>query len=462
MSSMEASVLTALRHREVAAMGKEGSDLADSGVRGEGDSKSDMIRLPWSRNTRSSWVLSVGCVMVIITCPFLVHMTWIALEYFDSSLSRAIGTMLEMGPVPFFIEYTAVPTKQEILGYGLWLVFQGTLYAYLPGRSKGRPTPAGHVLDYHTNGFLAWLITTSLFIAGIFFNVIDPTILVNHWGGLVTILNVYGFILATVAYLKARFASSHPKDNVHLGNFWYDFFMGVELNPRFGQDWDWKLFHNGRPGIIAWTLIDISYTMYQYRTFGYVTKSILIVDILQTFYVVDFFFHESWYLWTIDIVLDHFGFNLAWGSAAWLPTIYTLQVQYLARHPVEWSTLSAAAILLTGCAGYVLFRSVNNQKDLARRTEGDCTIWERRHRSFAASWWGIARHVNYVGDLMLSYAACATCGFQHLLPWTYAIFMTILLVHRCLRDEARLSAKYGDGWKEYCKAVPYRLIPGIW
>lgn len=39
---------------------------------------------------------------------------------------------------------------------------------------------------------------------------------------------------------------------------------------------------------------DISYTMYQYRTFGYVTKSMLIVDALQTFYVVDFFFHESW------------------------------------------------------------------------------------------------------------------------------------------------------------------------
>lgn len=77
-------------------------------------------------------------------------------------------------------------------------------------------------------------------------------------------------------------------------------------------------------------------------------------------------------------MLDHFGFNLAWGSAAWLPTIYTLQVQYLARHPVELSTLNAAVVLLTGCAGYVLFRSVNNQKDLARRTEGDCTIWGKK------------------------------------------------------------------------------------
>jgi 7-dehydrocholesterol reductase len=35
--------------------------------------------------------------------------------------------------------------------------------------------------------------------------------------------------------------------------------MGIEMNPRFGTMFDFKLFHNGRPGIIAWTLIDISF-----------------------------------------------------------------------------------------------------------------------------------------------------------------------------------------------------------
>ena len=35
----------------------------------------------------------------------------------------------------------------------------------------------------------------------------------------------------------------------------FDFFAGIELNPRFGELWDFKLFHNGRPGIVAWTLM---------------------------------------------------------------------------------------------------------------------------------------------------------------------------------------------------------------
>lgn len=32
-------------------------------------------------------------------------------------------------------------------------------------------------------------------------------------------------------------------------------FSQVELNPRIGTGWDLKFFLNGRPGIIAWTLM---------------------------------------------------------------------------------------------------------------------------------------------------------------------------------------------------------------
>lgn len=204
------------------------------------------------------------------------------------------------------------------------------------------------------------------------------------------------------------------------------------------------------------------------------------------------------YLRTIDICHDHFGFYLGWGSAVWLPTMYTLQAQYLARNPVELSGFATVSIATLGLAGYALFRSVNEQKDRVRRTHGRCNIWGEKAKvlrcsfqtadglihetvilhsgkSFAAEnqlkysvgnqtlgWWGIVRHCNYVGDLLLSYAMCALCGTQHLLPWTYAIFMTCILVHRCYRDEKRCRVKYGDQWAQYCSIVKWRLIPGIW
>jgi 7-dehydrocholesterol reductase len=224
---------------------------------------------------------------------------------------------------------------------------------------------------------------------------------------------------------------------------------------------------------------DFSFIAYQYQLHGYITKSILLSTMLHTIYVVDFFINEDWYLRTIDICHDHFGFYLAWGSIVWLPGVYTLQTQYLARNPVVLSNFQALFIASTGIGGYILFRCVNHQKDLVRRTKGKCNLWGspakivrvkyrtkdgKEHDSLllCSGFWGLARHVNYLGDLILSYSMCATCGFTHLLPWTYAIFMTTLLIHRCWRDEERCSKKYGKGWEDYCKQVKWVIIPGIY
>lgn len=163
----------------------------------------------------------------------------------------------------------------------------------------------------------------------------------------------------------------------------------------------------------------------------------------------------------------------------WLPGMYTLQTQYLAKNPVILSSLNVILLVASGGGGYILFRSVNHQKDLVRRTKGNCQIWGspaeimrvkyktkdgKEHDSLllCSGWWGMARHVNYLGDLVLSYSMCATCGFRNLLPWTYAIFMTILLIHRCWRDEERCSNKYGKGWQEYCARVKWVIIPGVY
>ena len=277
--------------------------------------------------------------------------------------------------------------------------------------------------------------------------------------------------------------------------------MGVELNPRFGKYFDFKLFHNGRPGIIAWTLMfvypfssqltcfnladilfpsDVSMIVHQYQMHGHVTTSIFLATILHGIYVVDFFINEDWYLRTIDICHDHFGFYLAWGSIVWLPCMYTLQTQFLSRYPNTLSLSSALIILAIGSAGYSLFRSVNNQKDLVRRTKGDCSIWGEKakvlkvpyktkdgetHEStlLVSGWWGMARHLNYLGDLVLSFAMCAATGETgRLLPWTYILFMAVLLLHRTRRDEQRCKLKYGKGWAEYCKVVRWVLVPGIY
>ena len=204
----------------------------------------------------------------------------------------------------------------------------------------------------------------------------------------------------------------------------------------------------------------------------------ILVNILQAIYVIDFFVHEDWYLKTIDIAHDHFGFMLAWGDSVWLPFMYTLQAQYLATHPVQLGSYFWVVLGL-GLLGYGVFREANFQKDICRRTGGKCNIWGKPakilhtvytstdgqvHKSILlkSGFWGIARHCNYSGDLLLSAAMCLSTGWNHWLPYFYLFFMTILLVHRVARDHQRCAGKYGEYWEEYCRQVPFKLIPGIY
>lgn len=186
---------------------------------------------------------------------------------------------------------------------------------------------------------------------------------------------MYGYFLTFFAYAKAHWAPTHAADRKFSGSIIYDLFMGIEFNPRFGKMWDFKLFHNGRPGIIAWTMINLSFAAAQYRQIGYVTNSMILVNFFHALYVLDFFKYENWYLRTIDMAHDHFGFYFAWGDTVWLPFMYTLQSHFLVRNPVDLPWWYAALVLVCGLCGYSIFRLVNNQKDIVRRTNGKCKIW---------------------------------------------------------------------------------------
>lgn len=101
----------------------------------------------------------------------------------------------------------------------------------------------------------------------------------------------------------------------------------------------------------------------------------IVVGILHNIYIIDFFLYEEAYLRTVDICHRRFGFYFAWGWTVWVPATYTLQTQYLARRPIELNIFVAILILCVGLAGIGLYRSANHQKELARLTKGECTIW---------------------------------------------------------------------------------------
>lgn len=330
------------------------------------------------------------------------------------------------------------------------------------------------------------------------------------------------FFLACFVYVRS-FSIRPDRDNAHrelapgglTGNLIYDWFMGRELNPRidlplFGTI-DIKAFCELRPGMLGWLLLDLAFMAHQYKLYGYITDSMLLVTIFQGIYILDALWNEPSILTTMDITTDGFGFMLAFGDLVWLPFIYSLQTRYLSIHPVQLGPLRTLAILSVNLAGYWIFRSANTQKHVFRTHGPDDPRVEHLHSIPTANgspllvsgWWGYARHINYLGDWIMSWAWCLPTGvagylinksseipdsleqqqqqggggkpflvqvtqeggargWGMLFTYFYLLYFAILLIHRERRDEIKCARKYGDDWEEYKTRVPWRILPGVY
>lgn len=143
------------------------------------------------------------------------------------------------------------------------------------------------------------------------------------------------------------------------------------------------------------------------------------------------------------------------------------------------ASVPAAALFLAGLAAVWTNYDTDRQRQAFRASGGREKIWGqaprviraeyttgdgRKHDSIllASGWWGISRHINYVFEIALSLAWTLPAGTEAILPYTYVMFLTVLLVDRAYRDEIRCRAKYGKFFDEYCRMVPWRMVPGVY
>jgi len=282
------------------------------------------------------------------------------------------------------------------------------------------------------------------------------------------------WIMAFYLYISSRLSSATSgRDGLaphgHTGNVIYDFFIGRTLNPRIGS-FDFKYFNELRPGLMLWALIDLSMAAYQYEKYGHVTYSMMLVCAFQIWYVGDALFSETAILTTMDITTDGFGWMLSFGDLVWVPFSFSTQARYLADHPeAELSMVTLALTVLFKAVGFWIFRGANNEKDEFRSNPtapkfANYTFiqTERGTKLLTSGWWGMARHINYLGDWLMAVAWCLPCGFQSPVPWFYLFYFVPLLIHREIRDEAKCRDKYRADWERYCQHVRYRIIPYVY
>ncbi|KAJ6609239.1 ergosterol biosynthesis ERG4/ERG24 family-domain-containing protein [Mycena sp. CBHHK59/15] len=319
---------------------------------------------------------------------------------------------------------------QAALLYLAWYAFCLVAWAVLPGdRVLGTTLRTGEKKQYKINAFSTFLLTLGLTCGSIYRYGPQSFTFINE--------KFVGFITASVIMSVVQGVA---------------FFIGRELNPMSIGSFDLKTFNELRPGLILWTLIDISMVCEQATRrggLGQVTDSLWARPALPWIVCSDALYNEPGIFTQMDITTDGFGFMLAVGDLAWVPFVYCLQARYLVFNPIELGPIWATTIVLFNMAGYYIFRTANAEKNDFRNGKNP------KNLEFFTTESG---HPNYFGDLLMALAWSFPTAFSTPVTYFYVIYFTGLLMHRQRRDDENCEKKL----EEIHEDVPYRIIPYVY
>lgn len=455
-----------------------------------------------SKGMFPSWLRSfIGpLVLILITVPFsfmLVH---------ASNSPDLKGSLFDLlvsvkdDPLGTILACWQMPTGRTLRVLGAFTLFQLINMRLMPGKKTyGPPTPMDHVPEYTANGMQCFVATLLAFIGlsndfGYGDQVLPEylqfktTILYEEYPRMMSFMPIVALFFCAFLVVKGYYFPSGPDHGTN-GNIVVDFYWGTELYPRI-LGWDVKVFTNCRFGLILWALLPMSFAAHQYEVHGAVGLPLVANLVLQLVYLAKFYWWEAGYFKTIDIMHDRAGYYICWGCLCWVPTLYICHSWYITKmvdHGVmplngNWHPWLYFAIIVAGIIAIYINYDVDRQRGEVREKNGDCMVWgkkaeiiratyfvaegknkgqERKSILLTSGWWGVARHFNYVPELSAAFLWTVSAGFSHVFPWCYLIFLTFLLFDRAFRDDARCREKYGKFYEEYCRRVPYLIIPGI-
>ena len=360
------------------------------------------------------------------------------------------------------------------------------LIYWWPGETKCGPlTATGHLPEYVDNGVAHCALFSGLYAGGAYLGWYDFGVLFDVFGPTVGALNAFGLVFCVFLYFKGLHSPCTKDSGTSGGGFVFDYYWGMELYPRICGV-DVKKFVNCRFSMTFWQLAGACYTYRSYTTHGKLDPGLFLAAVSQYVYLVKFFVWEIGYMRSIDIIVDRAGFYETWGCIVWVPTVYTLHSRICVTSPSQLSWPVALAIFGVGIAGVGLNYWADNQRMTFREKKGDCLVWGRKpvyieakyvtvdkatgvlqeHDSLllASGWWGQARHLQYSFELTAawSWGLLANPAVNGPLPLFYAVFLTILLIHRAIRDEEKCLKKYGAYYEDYMARVKYRIVPGVY
>ena len=350
-----------------------------------------------------------------------------------------------------------------------WLIFAVILLLQLvlPARrvqGYARHEEKGALLSYRLNGLPVFAACVALWFAVGHYGLLPWDWLWQHrWSGAAGAC-VLGVVISA-AVMRGTFGRGR--------SLLSEYFLGRRANPRmFGGRIDAKMYLY----VAGATLLQLnllSFGAHHHLTHpADLSPGVILYVMLFTWFICDYLVFERVHLYTYDLFAQRLGFKLIWGCLALYPYFYGVGLWAVAERPnphlPQWFYLLATLIFF---GGWMLARGANMQKFAFKRDPQRAflgvleprTVSDGESHLLCSGFWGVSRHVNYLGEILMATGLALALGWPLALgPWLYPLYYLAFLLPRERDDDRRCAAKYGPLWDEYRKRVPWRIIPRVY
>jgi len=225
-------------------------------------------------------------------------------------------------------------------------------------------------------------------------------------------------------------------------------------------------------GAIMLELNALSFAAHHFMVYGEnASPGILLSTALLTYFVIDYLTFEEVHLYTYDIFAENIGFKLGWGCLVFYPYFYAISLWSTVDKPnPDTSSLLLGIYVFIFFIGWGISRGANLQKYFFKKNPSKPflgiipeAITDGNNSLLVNGFWGMSRHINYLGEILMSTGIILCTGYPTLIwPWLYPLYYVGLLFTRQMDDDKRCVLKYGELWNVYKQKVPYKIIPFIY
>ena len=365
---------------------------------------------------------------------------------------------IESDSVWNYVETPSINGVIKATGYFLTYLFGMFLAArFFPSIEAKSPKKT-----YQLTGLYIFLVLTILIALGYYTEYLSLLFIVKNYISFFIVMNIFAILFSLYLFQRQEAIANAPNANRPI-----DYWHGREKDPMlFGVDL--KVFFY-QPSLIGLALINLSLAESQMLFHGKLTMEMICYEIFWYIYLLTHYVREDFMLWTFDIIEDHFGFMLVWGDLIYVPFLYSIAGWFIVDNVHQSLSMRwLIGIWLVHFSGHYIFRESNWQKFNVRKYGTQAKVWGKTPvlldgRLLISGFWGIGRHINYTGEILV-YLSMALCsGTTSFVPYILPVSLVILLTQRAHRDDQRCRKKYGNKlWNQYCQKAKFRMIPLIY